>query len=75
MEGKGTGVAMGYLRVFILLGGFILRGVIIREVIRTIGIFSRKFLRGSYLGSLRLRLLCCFFLALLVVHYCLRCFG
>ena len=75
MEGKGTGVAMGYLRVFILLGAFILRGVIIREVIRTIGIFSRKFLRGSYLGSLRRRLLSCFFFALLVVHYCLRCFG
>jgi hypothetical protein len=75
MEGKGTGVAMGYLRVFILLGGFILRGVIFREVIRTIGILSRTFLRGSYLGSLRLRLLSSFFFALLVVHCCLRRFG
>ena len=69
MEGTGTGVAMAYLRGFIL--------VIFREVIRTIGIFSRTFLRGFYLGSLRLRLrlLSCIFLALLVVQYCLRCFG
>jgi len=29
VEGKGTGVAMAYLRGFFLLGGFILRGVII----------------------------------------------
>jgi hypothetical protein len=67
MEGTGTGVAMAYLRGFIL--------VIFREVIRTIGIFSRTFLRGFFFLRLRLRLRLCIFLALLVVQYCLRCFG
>ena len=67
MEGTGTGVAMAHLRGFFF--------VIFREVIRTIGIFSRTFLRGFLLGSLRLRLRLRIFLALLVVQCCLRCFG
>ena len=61
------------------LWGFILWGFIIREVIRTNGIFFRTFRRGFYLGSLGLRLLCCFFLFSgsypFLVHYVLRCFG
>ena len=64
MEGEITGVAMAYLWGFIIWGGFILLGVIIRDVIRTNVIIFRPFRRGFYLGSLDLRLLCCFFLLL-----------